>query len=220
MKQISNFLAFVKKNRVIIYSMLACMLVLQICSEGSKPPVNQVEEVQEVISLNEGGESVEQGERVEQPPSRSQDYTNILLMTILVLSFFVAKRYGWLEKIFPSIVVFQVNHFKQKSTGNHVLKIAVINKTSKDVSLMQPTIVFYKGNKSREFAIKNIGGLNYFPLTLLPNTGQKFTIDAEKFYNNVEGLKEFKTIQVKMCSTGGKCYKSMKWPKGLTFRKL
>ena len=52
---------------------------------------------------------------------------------------------------------------------------------------------------------------NHFPLTLMPNTGQKFTIDAQKFYDKVEGLKDYKTLQVKICSTSGKCYKSIKW---------
>lgn len=218
MKQIHQSLAFLKKNRIIIYTLLGIALMMQICSRGALPPIHSETPISENIETIDITKPLS-GDTTQDEEPRT-DFTTLLIMTIAALGFFVAKRYGWLNKLYPQVVVFRVQHFKQKSTGNLILKIVLINHTKRDISFLTPTIVFFKGKKNRAFNIKNIGGQNYFPLTLMPGTGQKFTIDAQKFYAQVEGLNQYKTICMKISSITGKTYQSTKWPVALTFRKL
>ncbi|WP_066632052.1 hypothetical protein [Labilibacter marinus] len=218
-KKVSDFLAFVKKNRLVIYVLVGTALMMQICSKGALPPDRTTApQTQDVTILEEPEPSTQEPEQVPRAPKT--DYTSLLIMTVAILSFFVAKRYGWLDKLFPKIVIFKVDYFRQKSTGNLIVKVFLINKTKSSISFNNPKLAFYKGSKKREFIIKNIGGENYFPITLTPGTGHKFNIDAQKFYNNVEGLDTYKSIQMEVTSTTGKSYKSMKWPTWLTFRRM
>ncbi|GAF05374.1 hypothetical protein [Saccharicrinis fermentans] len=138
----------------------------------------------------------------------------------MILGFFVAQRYGWLEKLFPKVVIFKVDYAKQKATGHLVLKVLLINRTRESISFNNPTLAFFNGNQKREFIIKNIGGQNYFPITLTPGTGHKFNIDAQKFYSSIADLEKYKTIQMIITSTTGRSYKSIKWPVWLTFRRI
>ncbi len=217
MKQLNEFLAFLKKNRVIIYVILGLALTMQICSRGALPPVSKDTQTIENNTPDITQTPLSEAPANREQPSPQSDYTSLLLMAIIVLTFVLAKRYGYLKKIIPQVVVFRVKHYKQKSNGRLVLKIILINHTQRDISFMTPSILFFKGNEKREFTIKNIGGYNYFPLTLMPGTGQKLTIDAQKFYDQVDGLEQYKTICMKICSTSGKSYQSIKWPVYLTF---
>jgi len=220
-KQISEFVAFLKKNRIIIYALLGITLMMQICSKGALPPVRTTEpQFKEITSDNDPTAISQENAPEEMDRQPQTDFTSLLLMALVILAFFVAKRYGWLDKLFPKVVIFKVDYFKQKQTGNLILKVFLINKTNQTISFNNPQLIFYKGNNKRAFVIKNIGGQNYFPITLTPGTGHKFNIDAQKFYTNVEGLKQYKTIRMEINSTTGKSYKSMKWPTWLTFRTL
>ncbi len=224
MKQIQDFLAFVKKNKYFLFIILGIIILLQVLSLGSRPSVTQNTDPRTEKQMNQTEWSFEQPENRDVTPpvqnTNKNDFTSIIILAILVLVFVLAKKYGYLEKLFPSIFIFRTTYFKQKSTGNLVVKVWLINKTKSDISLNNPTVSFFKGSKKREFTIKNIGGQNYFPLTLMPNTGHKFVIDIQKFYNNIDDLKEYKNIQMKICATSGKCYKSTKWPASLTFRTI
>ncbi len=219
-KQIKDFWGFVKKNRVIIYTLLGVALLMQICSRGALPPVRSSEPQVKEITPEVNDNSVPETNNKNTDKSKRNDFTHILLMVGLILAFFVAKRYGWLDKLFPKIVIFKVEYYKQKSTGNLLLKVFLINKTKTSISFNNPMLIFYNGSKKREFVIKNIGGQSYFPITLTPNTGNRFTIDAQKFYNNVQGLDDYKTIRMVITDNIGKSYKSIKWPTWLTFRKI
>ncbi len=212
-----DFLAFVKKNRMIIYAILGVTLLLQVCSRNMLPTDKSTVPQPSEITTQEPG-IIENFQEPE--PQPANDYSTIMLMVGAVLLFFVAKKYGWIDKLFPKVVIFKVDYFKQKQNNNLVLRAFIINKTALSISFNNPTLTFYNGNQKRSFVIKNIGGQNYFPITLTPGTGHKFTIDAQKFYDNVEGLNSYKTLRMEVASTSGKTYKSMKWPVWLTFRKL
>ena len=219
-KQIKDFWGFVKKNRVIIYTLLGVALLMQICSKGALPPVRSSEPQVKEITPDVNDNSIPKPDNQNTNRQDRNDFTHILLMVGLILAFFVAKRYGWLDKLFPKIVIFKVEYYRQKSTGNLLLKVFLINKTKTSISFNNPMLIFYNGSKKREFVIKNIGGQSYFPITLTPNTGNRFTIDAQKFYNNVQGLDDYKTIRMVITDNVGKSYKSIKWPTLLTFRKI
>jgi hypothetical protein len=221
MRQISDFIAFIKKNKTIIYVLLGTAILLQICSKGSQTVVDQpLQEIESVIPLeNTTPISPIPQEQLQQPKTQN-DFSTLLFMVIMVLLFFVAKRFGWLQKLFPKIVILRSVFYKRRSSGDLALKLYIINHTKRDITFDAPSLQFFKGNKKREFAIKNIGGKNYFPLTLFPGTGHKLTIDAQKFYNQVDGLKQFKTIRVIVRSSAGKNYSTAKWPVWLTFRKM
>ncbi len=220
-KQVADFVAFLKKNRVIIYVLLGMALMMQICSKGALPPIRTSEpQYQDITPQTEQSMIPQESTPADHPETPQTDFTTLLLMAFFILAFFVAKRYGWLDKIFPKVVIFKVDHYKQKGTGNLILKVFLINKTKHSISFNNPNLIFFKGNKKREFIIKNIGGKNHFPVTLTPGTGHKFNIDAQKFYTNVEGLKSYKTLRMEISSTTGSSYKSMKWPAWLTFRSI
>ncbi|MGQ1785195.1 MULTISPECIES: hypothetical protein [unclassified Saccharicrinis] len=220
-KQLKDFIAFVHKNRVVIYVLLGTVFMLQICSRGALPPERtSAPQVQEITPSAQEQGIPQEAPPEEQPRQPQTDFTHLLLMAAVILGFFVAKRYGWLDKLFPRVVIFKVDHYKQKNTGNLILKVFLINKTNTSISFNNPTLAFFKGKKKREFVIKNIGGQNYFPITLTPGTGHKFNIDAQKFYSKVEGLEQYKTLRMEITNTTGTSYKSMKWPVWLTFRKM
>ncbi|MCW3806725.1 hypothetical protein [Plebeiibacterium marinum] len=218
-RQLNNFLDFFKKNRIIIYVMLGLALMMQVCSRGAGIQESMPEAPQSEVVSPQTSDYPSQAPS-DEAPSGDGGFVSMLLVTIIVLGFFVAKRYGYLDKLLPKIVIFRVGYYRLKSNGNLALKVYIINQTQRDITFNAPTILFFKGKDKREFAIKNIGGQNYFPITLMPGTGHKFTIDAQKFYNNVDGLNDYKTIRMQICSNCGKCYKSMKWPVGLTFKKI
>ncbi len=218
MQQLKGFLDFLKKNRIIIYVMLGLALTMQVCSIAN-PVSEQGEAVNSDHSVSQYAEQPIQQPEVSEKP-QNFNLNSLWVMLFVTLVFYVAKRKGWLQKIMPQLVIFRVGHYKVKSNGNLALRVFIINQTKRDITFNAPSIQFYKGSSKREFAIKNIGGQNYFPLTLMPGTGHKFTIDAQKFYNNVDGLNEYKTISMQICTNTGKCYKSIKWPASLAFRKL
>ncbi len=218
MKQLKGFLDILKKNRIIIYTLLGVALTMQICSRGAQTAVQEPVSIEDRVSQIDTDTPVQQPSDVLEAPKT--DYTSLFIMLFFVLFFFVAKKYGWLQKFMPQLVLFRVGHYKLKSNGNIVLRVFIINQTKRDITFNAPTIQFFNGNSKREFAIKNIGGQNYFPLTLMPGTGHKFTIDAQKFYTKVDGLNDFKTISMQIETSTGKIYKSIKWPVSLTFRRF
>ncbi len=218
MQQLKAFLDFLKKNRIIIYVMLGIALSMQVCSIANQDTNQEVAESSSNSEIQYSEQALQQPVDGEKP--QSFNFNTLWVMLFVTLAFYVAKRKGWLQKIMPQMVLFRVGHYKMKSNGNLALRVFIINQTQRDITFNAPSIQFYKGKSKREFAIKNIGGHNYFPLTLMPGTGHKFTIDAQKFYNNVEGLNEYKTISMQICSNTGKCYRSIKWPASLAFRKI
>lgn len=221
-RHITDFISFLKANRIIIYVLLGSALMLQICSKGAQQPTRSADSQYEEIT-QPGSEEVEapnEDTDTDHAPKPADDMNTLLLMVALILAFFVAKRYGWLDKLYPKVVIFKVNHFKSKTNGNLILKVFLINKTNTSISFNNPTLCFFKGSSKREFIIKNIGGQNYFPITLTPGTGHKFNIDAQKFYDNVDGLNRYRTLRMEINSTTGTKYKSMKWPAWLTIKKV
>jgi len=220
-KQIKDFTAFVKKNRVVIYVLLGTILMLQICSRGALPPKHTSDpQAMDITISNDESDTPQVTPPEEHTPKPQTDFTSILLMAVVILGFFVAQRYGWLDKLFPKIVIFKVDYAQQKATGHLILKVLLINRTRESISFNNPTLAFFKGKHKREFIIKNIGGQNYFPITLTPGTGHKFNIDAQKFYTSIPDLEKYKTLQMIITTTTGRSYKSMKWPVWLTFRRI
>ncbi len=220
-RHIADLVSFIKANRLIIYVLLGSALMLQICSKGAQQPTRSADSQYEEITQpdSEEAEAPSENTEMDQAPKPANDMNTLLLMAALILAFFVAKRYGWLDKLYPKVVIFKVNHHKSKTNGNLILKVFLINKTNTSISFNNPTLCFFKGSNKREFIIKNIGGQNYFPITLAPGTGHKFNIDTQKFYDSVEGLTKYKTLRMEINSTTGTKYKSAKWPAWLTFKK-
>ncbi|SMO69977.1 hypothetical protein SAMN06265379_105121 [Saccharicrinis carchari] len=221
-QSIISFLSFIKKNRIIIYVLLGTALMLQICSKGAQQAIRSPEPQYKEITQPAPQDELlpHENSETEKPPGPANNLNSLLIMTAILLALFVARRYGWLDKMLPKVVIFKVNHYKNKTTGHLILRVFLINRTSTSITFNNPTLCFFKGNKKRAFIIKNIGGQNYFPITLTPGTGHKFNIDAQKFYDNVEGLTKYKTLRMEINSTTGTTYKSIKWPSWLTFKRI
>lgn len=209
MKQLNQIGDFLKKNRTIIYVILGLSILLQICSKGSTKPESTINTkgIENVVN-----DTIDSIKLPENAPEQSNDFNTTLLMIGLVLAFFVAKRFGYLEKLFPKMVIVKLNFAKQKASPNLIAQVFLINHKKEAISFNNPVLVFHKGRKKREFIIKNLGGVNYFPLTLTPSMGHKFNVDVQKFYDNVEGLSSYKNISVSFTTSTGKAYTSMRWP--------
>ncbi len=220
MQKFKDLLEFLKKNRLIIYVIFGMAIMLQICSKGAETPIKNPSPVTENVHPLIQNPSVDVNNPNLENQNPGTDLQSLLLIAIVVLGFFVAKRYGWIEKLYPKVVIFRVSFYKVRLNGKLALKVVLINHTKRDITFNNPSIQFFKGKDKREFSIKNIGGQNYFPITLLPNTGHKFTIDAQKFYDQVEGLSEHRSIRMVISATDGTSYKSIKWPIALTYKKL
>lgn len=215
-KQLQQLASFLKKNRTFIYIILGVALLMQLLSGNvfNSPSSESVTQIESVIS------NAEDVQTNHPAPTDNQGMNHFLWMIILVLLFFVAKRRGWLDKLFPSLVLVRLSLAKQKSTGHLVAKVVLINHKKEAISFDNPTVNFHHGKELRTFVIKNIGGVNYFPITLAPRTGHNFNIDVDKFYNNVEGLKKFKKVSVHFATPSGKVYKSTKTPVWLVFKHI
>jgi len=217
MNQLKQIGEFLKKNRTVIYVILGLALMLQICSRGASTPgtTTTTQGVEEVIT-----DSIQGMEAPTNEPSHSNDINSLMIMIGLVLAFFVAKRYGYLEKLFPKVVIVKLSFAKQRSTGKLIAQVVLINHKKEAINFENPVLIFHKGSKKREFVIKNMGGVNYFPLTLVSGVGHKFNVDIQKFYDNVEGLSQFKNISVSFKTTVGKTHTSMKWPTWMVTKKI
>ncbi|MDB4334746.1 hypothetical protein OAA06_00145 [bacterium] len=222
MKNINDLLEFLKKNRLIIYIILGLILILQICSKGSQPIIN-TETITDIPAIEQPSLPNELSippQDESQPENEKPEIPNLWILLIVVLSLFVARRKGWLDKIYPQIFILRVVYYKRKTNGELVLKVFILNRTRKSVTIEAPSLAFFKGKEKRQFVIKNLGGQQLFPLILLPGTGHKFVISAQKFYDNVDGLSQFKTIRMLLPTQNGKTYKSTKWPVVLTWRRM
>lgn len=209
--------AFYRKNRSLVIGTFAFLLLMQICSRGGKVETNPesqgkhaTSETLRFDSLPGGEESLEQvfyDEMTKPAPEPQPVYYPILLMTAVVLLFYLAQKYGFLKKLMPAWVYVRVKKIKSKYTGEELLHIEIHNKTHDSITFYPPVLAFKRGRKIKKYRIKGGDGQGIFPLTLTPGTGHKLAININRFRERIPELKKYKNITVSIEADNGKIYK-------------
>jgi len=210
---------FYVRNRKLLIGGFALLLLLQLCSRGAQPPVGkdkhkgEAEKIQlPADTLPNGEESLEKAfyeglsKRAEEPRGYNPLFMEFLLMTLLILLFYVAGKRGWIRKIMPAKVIIRARTQKGKILGNTLLIIEINNKTKDSVTFEPPILVFKRFSKERKFKIKGGEDDFVFPLTLMPDTGHKVVIDIDRLKSQVQGMEKFNKIYIYISGDNGKTY--------------
>ncbi len=212
--------AFYHKNRRFIIAGLGFILLLQICGRGgyvsTKSDSAENPSVHENIqfdTLANGEESLEQvfyetltKPDSEPPPKYNPLFMEMLLMTSLILIFYLAQKRGWIKKLMPAWVFVRAKTSKTKHTGETLFHLEISNKTKDSITFSPPVLTFKRYSKTKQFKIKGGDGQTIFPLTLMPDTGHKLVINLDRFKKNVPELKKFKSVSISIEADNGKTY--------------
>jgi len=211
---------FYYRNRKLLIGGFAFLLLLQLCSRGAQQPVSKEHEKDKTVdiqlppdTLSNGEKSLEKAfyegleDRAEEPQGYNPLFMEFLLMTALVLLFYIAGKRGWLKKLMPAKVIIRARTQKSKALGNTLLIIEINNKTKESVTFDPPVLVLKRYTKERKFRIKGGDGEFVFPLTLMPDTGHKVIIDIDRLKEQMPDVKKFNKIVITISADNGKVYK-------------
>ncbi len=211
---------FYYRNRNMLIGGFAFLLFLQLCSRGARAPSEPQQKKRESIrievpedTLPNGEESLEKAfyEGMTKPAEKQPEYNPLLmeflLMTVLVLIFYVAGKRGWIKKLMPAMVIIKARTAKSSATEDLLLAIEINNKTKDSVTFDPPVLIFKRFGKERKFRIKGSSGENIFPLTLMPDTGHKLIININRFKEHIPEIKKYNKINILITADNGKTYK-------------
>ena len=204
MQQLTDF---IRKNWILIVSVLALLVVLQWCHQR---PDFLYQDKSGYNSEYYQAEPELQNEQPETSPPREENnnspganpWFSYLLMVGLVLLVFVAQRRGWFEKIIPGMVMVRTSLKRNPNTKRRMLHIYFMNTTKTGQTFDSPVVEFLKPGSVKSYRI-NVNNNNYsFPITLTNNTSHKIVIDLDQFYEKVEELKKYRLVRVKVMING------------------
>lgn len=212
--------AFYNRNRRFIIAGLGFVVLMQICGRGGNlVPTKKSSEKSESSAaihfdtLANGDESLEQVfyESLTKPETEPQPKYNplfmeMLLMTGLILIFYLAQKRGWMKKLMPAWVFVRVKKSKNGISGEALLHLEINNKTKESITFEAPILTFRRYGKTKKFKIKGSEGQQLFPLTLMPDTGHKLVINIDRFKMGVPELKKYKNITISVDADNGKTY--------------
>ncbi len=212
--------AFYHKNRRFIISGLAFIVLLQICGRGGNiaPKKESAQKSGTPLSIHfdtlaNGDEPLEQVfyESLTKPDDEPQPKYNplfmeMLLMTSLILIFYLAQKRGWIKKLMPAWVFVKVKKSKNGHNGDTLLHLEINNKTKDSITFEPPVLTFKRFSKTKRFKIKGSEGQPIFPLTLMPDTGHKLVINIDRFKKSMPKLKMYKNISISIDADNGKTY--------------
>lgn len=209
MKILQQIVSFYKKNRLIILIGLITLIAINWCSEQG----NRIRQTSpSAPQNNERSITEDQNPAIERPQEEPTSHKGLwlpyLLMVGMVLLVFVAKRRGWIEKIFPGMVIVQTKIFRSKENKRHMMRLFIINTTKSGQTFNDPIIEFMRPGSKKAFSILATGS-GAFPITLTTNTSHSLTIDLDRFYEKVPELKKYRWIRMKMTINGTKVKKSL-----------
>ena len=211
---------FYIRNRKLLIGGFAFLLLLQLCSRGAQAPGQNDPKKRETLKIHipedtlpNGEESLEKAfyeglsKSAEDTPAYNPVLVEFLLMTALILIFYIAGKRGWLKKLLPAMVVIRAKKVKSNRNGNTLLVIEINNKTRDSVTFEPPVLIFKRYGKERKFRIKGGEGEFVFPLTLMPDTAHKVIIDIDRFKERIPEIRKFNNISVVISADNGKTYK-------------
>ncbi|WP_430816990.1 hypothetical protein [Carboxylicivirga sp. RSCT41] len=204
---------FYRQNRLLILIGLAFLLLMQICSRGGRVDKallqNEQQAVEESIpddtELKPLNELHYEQERQQQ--KRNPEMISLYILMGMVLLVYVATKRGWLQKLSPSVVWVRVHVKRNKSTKARIVSISINNQTKESLTFSPPVLAFGSPfKKARKFRIKG-GDDNIFPLTLMPGTAHRLTIDIDAFRKKA-GLSANNWVRIE-ANAGLKVYRSL-----------
>jgi hypothetical protein len=134
-------------------------------------------------------------EQQQEKQERNPDMISLYILMGMVLLVYVATKRGWLQKLSPSIVWVTISLKRNKATKARIATITINNQTKESLTFSPPILAFggpFK--KARKYRIKG-GDDNIFPLTLMPGTAHRLTIDMDAFRQKA-GLKGNNWVRV------------------------
>ncbi|TAJ13268.1 hypothetical protein DMA11_09490 [Marinilabiliaceae bacterium JC017] len=222
MNQLQQLKAFYNRNRNWIIAGLTFLLVIQTCGRSfysAVPASKQNHQPQQEISVSPDSsakESLEQSYieklREEPAPKPTSQWMPFLLMTGIILLFYVARKRGWIHKMMPKLVIVSTKLEKKTQPKQTLLKLVINNQSKQGLTFHPPVLVFHRFGKQRKFKIKGGDGQILFPLTLMHGTGHKLIIDINRFKAQVPELKKFKKVSISVEASNGKTYTTYKKP--------
>ena len=217
---LSRIKEFYYRNRKLLIGVFAFLLLLQLCSRGAQAPSESQHKKRETIrievpedTLSNGEESLEKAfyegmtKPAEKQPEFNPLFMEFLLMTALVLIFYIVGKRGWLRKLMPAMVIIKARTVKSRAAGDLLLAIEINNKTKDSITFEPPILIFKRFRKVRKFKIKGGGGENVFPLTLMPDTGHKVIINLDRFKERIPEIKKYNKVNILITADNGKTYK-------------
>ncbi len=208
--------AFYRKNRLLIISGLAIILLTQICSRGARrpQPTNPAPIAQHLDSQAIDDTQLKPlreiyYEEQQQHNTSNPEMTNLFILMGLVLLVYVATKRGWLQKLAPSIVWLSVSVRRNKQNKQRMATITISNHTKENVTFESPILSFGSPfGKQRKFKLRGNTEQAVFPLTLMPGTAHRLTINIDTFRQKAGIEKGFKWIKVEV-DTNRKSYRSV-----------
>lgn len=179
--------AFYHQNRLLIIIGLAFLLMMQICSRGGrveKPKhQNTLSDTEQIMPDDSQIKPLNEiyYEQQKENNERNPEMISLYLLMGMVLLVYVATKRGWLQKLSPSIVWVTISVKRNKTTKARIASILINNQTKESLTFSPPILVFGTPfRKARKFRIKGTDD-NLFPLTLMPGTAHRLTIDLDSF---------------------------------------
>ncbi|MCG8579281.1 MAG: hypothetical protein MI866_05165 [Bacteroidales bacterium] len=204
---------FYRQNRLLIIIGLAFLLLMQICSRGGRveKPIQPREPLAAEESITDDSQLKPFNElyyeQQQERQQRNPEMISLYILMGLVLFVYVATKRGWLQKLSPSVVWVTVRVKRNKATKARVASILINNQTKESLTFSPPILAFGAPfKKARKFRIKG-GDDNLFPLTLMPGTAHRLTIDIDAFRQKA-GLAGNNWVRVE-ANAGLKVYRSI-----------
>ncbi|MCU4156485.1 hypothetical protein J1N10_10885 [Carboxylicivirga sp. A043] len=204
---------FYRQNRLLIIIGLSFILLMQICSRGGRVDKPAVQKEQPVLDQEIADDSQLKPlneiyyEQQQKKQERNPEMISLYILMGMVLLVYVATKRGWLQKLSPSIVWVVISVKRNKTTKARVATITINNQTKESLTFSPPILAFATPfKKARKFRIKGADE-NLFPLTLMPGTAHRLTIDMDAFRTKA-GLTANKWVRVE-ANAGLKVYRSL-----------
>ncbi len=208
--------AFYHQNRLIILVGLGFLLMMQICSKGGRVEqvkVSSQESTQQEAIENDDTELKPLNEiyykQQQEKQERNPEMISLYLLMGMVLLVYVATKRGWLQKLTPSIVWVSIRMRRDKITKARVATIMINNQTKESLTFFPPVLAFgIPFKKVRKFRIKGNAQSDVFPLTLMPGTAHRLTININSFRQKAGLVKGNSWVKVEV-NAGIKQYGSL-----------
>ncbi|MFT3737292.1 MAG: hypothetical protein QM786_00880 [Breznakibacter sp.] len=201
-----KLLSFYKRNRLAIIVALGIVVVLQWCQLQANKTYREGESLIHRPTIEQ---SISQLDKPTIDVPSSNPWLPYLLMVGMVLLVFVAQRRGWIEKIFPRLIVLRIRLFKLN--GRQMLRFFFLNTKKENQSFDAPVVEFMKPGKNKAYKIIVTDSHVSFPLTLTTSTAHSLVIDLDRFLEKVPELRKYHWVRVKIVANGVKEYRT--WPR-------
>jgi hypothetical protein len=199
-KQIVNLAelkAFYKRYRLFIISGLIILLALQWCQIQADKAYRD-DTMSQSHQLNLPNHEVQTPQRA----PRGGTWMPYLIMVSLILLVFIIQRRGWINNLFPKVIIFRIQPFRAQH--KLMLRLFIYNAKKQNQTFDAPIIEFLKLGKTISFKLTVNSSEASFPITLTHSVAHNLVIDLHKFYQARPNLRHFYFIRARITVNGSK----------------